>query len=120
MDTKAQRGLFESPSFKRYRSFLNTVADQGIVWLINSKEGLLTYEFHNSILIPVWANKSFCESMCNPCEKPIQMEVHEFSDWARALNGNIFFAVAPNEEDFISVASGKLINEIASHLSEVE
>ncbi len=121
MNKKHFDGLFNSSSEKRYKSFLNTSADSGEVWLLSAPDGYATFENgNNGIFILVWPNREFCEYFKQEDETPEAVEIHDFLKRAEKLENNIRFMVFPNDKDGYVVSREKIMFDIQNCLDEVE
>lgn len=113
-------GLRKASPEKRYKSFLNTVADSGNVWLLASEEGYATIDVEGYIYVMVWPHREFCEFMQSEDEKPVSMEVHNFLENCSKLNASVRFIVFPTEANAYMVSAEQLCADIQDHLDEVE
>ena len=96
-------GLRKASPEKRYKSFLNTVADvEGYIYVM------------------VWPHREFCEFMQSEDEKPVSMEVHNFLENCSKLNASVRFMVFPTEANAYMVSAEQLCADIQDHLDEVE
>ena len=120
MNKKYIEGLKNASPEKRYKSFLNTVADRGEVWFLASDDGVVTYDFDGFINLPVWPGKEFCFGSETGDDTAVSMEVHEFLEHCRSLNENIRLMVFPTEENAYIVDSEQLVYDIQESLDEVE
>lgn len=120
MKDKKRNGLQNASPEKRYKSFLNTVADQETVWLLHSNEGYATYDIDGVVYVLIWPEKEYCEFMLEKNEVPVSMEIHSFLDNCRLLDSTISFMVFPTEKDSFVVSREQLCVDIEEHLSEIE
>ena len=121
MNSKQYEGLIKASPEKRYKSFLNTVADEGEIWFLASEEGNATIEIDGTIYLLVWPREEFCSSMIyDEDEKAVFMDIYEFLEECRHIDENIEFMVFSTEEDTYVVTRERLIIDILEHLEEVE
>lgn len=120
MNNKQFEGLINAAPEKRYRSFLNTVADREEIWFIMSDEGILMTEIEEIEYMLVWPRKEFCSFMLiDEDERAISMEIHEFIEKCNDV-GDLHFMVFPTEKDTYIVHKDELIEDILEYLQEVE
>lgn len=120
LNSKAMEGLINSSPEKRYKSFLNTVADLEEVWLLSSKEGYATFDENDYINVLVWPRKEFCELFMSSDEKAVSIEIHKFLENCKKMEDNIRFMVFPNNFDSYVVTVEQLCLDIQEHLDELE
>jgi len=116
----ALQGLLKAPPEKRYKSFLNTVADLEVVWFLSSEQGYATYDFDGFIHVLVWPRKEFCDFMMSEDEKPECMGIRDFLEKCRTLDEPIRFMVFPTQIDSYVVTVTQLCADIEAHLEEIE
>ena len=117
---KALEELLKAPPEKRYKSFLNTVADLEKVWLLSSEDGFATYDDKEYIHLLVWPKKEFCLKFALETESPIDMEVHDFIERCNSLDDRTRFMVFPTLENTYVVTPEQLRLDIMEHLKQVE
>ena len=120
VNNKKKNGLQNAPAEKRYKSFLNTVADQETVWLLQAENGYATFDLDDTIHLLVWPSQEFCEFLMEDDEIPVAIEVHEFLELCKSLTYSIKFMVFPTEKDSFVVTVDQLCFDIEEHLAEVE
>lgn len=120
MNEKQFQGLLKAPPEKRYKSFLTTVADLEEVWLLSSEEGYATFDADDYIHLLVWPYKEFAEAFQQEGEQVVSMDVHEFAEQCKTLEGNIRFMVFPTKENAYVVDAEKFANDICDYLAQVE
>lgn len=122
MNHKMFEGQIKASPEKRYKSFLNTVADLQQVWLLGNDEGeTTTFDFDGYIHIALWPREEFCYLLkTQEHEKPISMEIHDFLDACMAFDESIRFMVFPTTKDSYIVSTADLCADIMEHLDEVE
>lgn len=117
---KAFNGLIKASPEKRYKNFLNTVADLEEVWLLYSEDGYVTIDFDGFIHILLWPQKEFCECFMSENEKPLSIETHEFLEKCKDLDSTIRFMVFPTDINSYVVTAKQLYSDITEHLEEIE
>lgn len=113
-------GLQHASAEKRYKSFLNTVADQEVVWLLKSEDGYSTFDVDGIIYLLIWPAQEFCEIIREDGEIPIAIEIHEFLEKCRSLDQHVKFMVFPTKRDSFVVSAEQLCFDIEDHLAEIE
>ena len=120
MNEKKKYGLINAPAEKRYKSFLNMVADNEFVWLLQAEDGYATIDIKNTIHLMIWPAQEFCEFIKEDGETPTAIEVHEFLEFCKSLIEPVQFMVFPTEKDSFVVSAEQLCFDIEEHLAEVE
>lgn len=116
----AIQGLLHAPPEKRYKSFLNTVADLQEIWLLVTKEGYATLDSDGFINVLVWPREEICSIYKSDSEEAVSMEVHSFIEKCKDLEDDIRFMVFPTDENTIIVTAQQLCKDIEDHLLEIE
>ncbi len=119
LNKKAIKGLLESPPQKRYRSFLNTVADLEKVFA-GLEIGKKVFVTNNDGAILLWPYKEFCELMLSSNQLPHEIEIHDFLKYCSSLDNSTMFSIFPTSADSYTVSAEQLILDIQEHLDEVE
>ena len=112
MIKKEYEGIRNASPVKRYKNFINTVADREKVWLLQNDEGEATLDINDVIYILVWPRKEFCEPFASEDEKIISLEVHDFLKKCSVLEDYVQFMVFPTEKDVYSVSAKQLSEDI--------
>ena len=120
LDEKAIEGIMKAAPEKRYRSFLNTVADLEEVWFLSSVDGFATFDENEFIYVLIWPRKEFCKSFITGDEEPSSMEIHEFLKKCENLEKNVQFMVFPTDADSYVVTAKRLCLDIMECLDEIE
>ncbi len=118
LNKQAIEGLLKATPEKRYKSFLNTVADSEEVWGLAAADQPLAVDDDGCIRL--WPYKEFCELMPAPGHRPIALEVHEFLEQCRSLEDDTRFSIFPTHENSYVVSAKQLCLDIQEHLDEVE
>ena len=117
---KAFEGLWKASAEKRYKSFLNTVADSEKVWLLVSECGFATYDDKGYIHILVWPQKEYCLKFASPSEFPVDIEIHDFLERCKTLDDRTRFMVFPTFENTYVVSPEQLRLDIINQLERIE
>ena len=120
MKDTAIQGLLHASPEKRYKSFLNTVADRQDVWLLFSEEGYATLDLDGFVHVLVWPRKEFCSLYQSDAEKAVAMEVHDFIEKCEELEESVRFMVFPTNENCYIVTAQQLREDLQIHLEELE
>lgn len=119
LNKKAIEGLLKTTPEKRYKSFLNTVADREEIWvLISTDKKTLAVSEDGYILL--WPYKEFCELMLSPNLNPQTIEVHDFLEQYITLGNSTGFSIFPTNENSYIVSAEQLCMDIQEHLDELE
>ncbi len=119
LSSKAIAGLLKATPEKRYKSFLNMVADLEQVWLLSSTDRE-TPTVKSITHMSLWPCKEFCELMVSTGQKPISIEIHYFLEQIKALNDSVIFMIFPTNENSYEVTAKQLCLDIQEHLDELE
>lgn len=120
LNSKAMNGLLNAPPDKRYKSFLNTVADLQEVWLLSSQDGEATLTLNGFIHVLLWPREEFCRLMMTHDQETMPIEVHDFLEKCKKLDNSTRFMVFPTKENSYIVTAEQLCRDIQDHLDEVE
>lgn len=120
LNEKAIEGIMKAPPEKRYKSFLNTVADLEEVWFLSSKDGFATFDANDVKYVLIWPREEFCKYLISEGEKPSSMEIHEFLKKCVNLKASVRFMVFPTKLDSFVTTAEKLCMDIRACLDEVE
>ena len=120
MKARALVGLWNAPSEKRYKSFLNTVTDKEYVWLINSSDGYKVFDMDGWYNIMVWPEKEFCEPFVREGEYIDYLEIHQFLEKCNLLDKKYRFMVFPTDVNAFIVSREQLCIDLISHLEQIE
>ena len=113
LNEKAIHNLINAPAEKRYKSFLNTVTDIGIVWFSVHKE-------NNINVMYLWPRKELCLFNEEPINDILSIEVHTFVNVLNSFEDNTVFNVFPNVNDSFKVGKKKLYEDIVEYLNRIE
>lgn len=119
LNDKAINGLLSSSPEKRYKSFLNTVADLEEVFVgITPNENNFATDDKGFILL--WSHKEICELMISSHQIPRAIEVHDFLKYCESIGDSAMFSVFPTTENSYIVSAKQLMVDVNEHLDEVE
>ena len=118
---KRFEGIWNASAEKRYRHFINYVADQESVWMLSNEDGLTTIDLDGYINLLVWPSKEFAVAF-DEKEIPVEIEVHDFCQRCKNMleEKNIRFMVFPNDKDTYIVETEELLNAILEELELLE
>ncbi len=114
-------GIWNATAKKRYKHFINYVADEGSVWLLSNREGFTTIDIDGFIHLLVWPMKEFALAF-DDTESPVEVEIHDFCDRCEELleQENVRFMVFPTNKDTFVVETSKLLDDIIEQLDLIE
>ena len=108
-------GLMNAHPRKRYKSFVNTVADTEQVWLDCDPSQLVLTE---QCPISVWPEEMFASAVCSD-KAVFSIEVHEFCELMMACP-NRSIRVFPNGTDYVDTTADALLADIEEELDLLE
>ncbi|MBP5643252.1 MAG: DUF2750 domain-containing protein [Bacteroidales bacterium] len=100
------------------RNFLQTVNDNGILWLLEAKPGLFAMleDGGGNSYIPVWASEDEAEANISDdweSYKVANMDIAEFITWTRELDGdNVGIAISTGNEGQILPIPSKIMRQM--------
>ena len=119
LNDKAINSLLSSSPEKRYKSFLNTVADWEEVFVGITPDGN-SFATDDKGCILLWSHKEICELMVSSHHIPKVIEVHDFLKYCESIGDATMFSVFPTTENSNIVSAKQLVLDINEHLDEVE
>lgn len=119
LNAKAIEGLSKSSPKKRYKSFLTTITDRQEVWALISNDQK-TLAVNDDGYIMVWSYIEFSELMQSPNYNIITIEVHDFLEQCKALDGSTCLSIFPTNENSYIVSAKQLCIDIQEYLDQVE
>lgn len=119
LNEKAINGLLRATPEKRYKSFLNTVTDLEEVF-VGFTPGENVFATDNNGLTLLWSHEEICELMLSSNQIPRSIEIHDFLEYCKSIDGSSMFSVFPTSESSYIVSAKQLILDIQEHLDELE
>ena len=118
---KRFEGIWTSSPEKRYRHFVNHVADWGKVWMLSSEDGFTALTVDGYIHLLVWPSEEFAKAF-DRTDYPVEIEVHEFCRRCNDIieQENIRFMVFPTDKNSFVVETEELLNDILAELELIE
>lgn len=119
LNEKAIAGLLEASPEKRYKSFLNMVADLEAIWLSSSTAQAL-HTVDMVTCMSLWPCQEICELMLPTGQEAMSIEIHDFLEQCTALDDTVSFMVFPTNKNSYKVTVQQLCLDIQEHLDELE
>lgn len=115
-------GITAATSDKRYKNFINTVADREYVWLLDNGDGYMCHDELETIYLLVWQEQKFAENYAESGEHAVAIEVHEFCERCKENldNKDLKFMVCPNNVDSFVVTVDRMLDDLLEALSKLE
>ena len=119
LNEKAINGLLRATPEKRYKSFLNTVADWEEVFVgVTPIEKIFATDDKGCILL--WSHREICELMISSNQIPRAIDIHDFLEYCGSIGDSTMFSIFPTNENSYIVSAKQLILDVNKHLDEVE